>query len=39
MRFSFTKFIPLAVDILATKEFATKEARAEKPLKIERWSP
>jgi hypothetical protein len=34
MRFAFTKFIPLAVDILATKA-----ARAEKPLKIERWSP
>jgi hypothetical protein len=34
MRFAFTKFITLAVDILAMKA-----ARAEKSLKIERWSP
>jgi len=34
MRFAFTKFITLAVDILATKA-----ERAEKSLNIERWNP
>jgi hypothetical protein len=34
MRFVFTKFIPLMAGNLDTKA-----AHAEKPLKIERWSP